>query len=259
MNELRIRPSSIGTFLDCSVKFNFNSIEKLQVPKALALAFGIAIHKPLEVNYRQKITTKQDITTEQMVDEFDKAFETETETVEQEQYQEESKGTVKDIGVRLIKQYHALHSLKIQPTIVEQRLEAEIEGLDNDVTIILTGQLDLVDNQKRLIDHKTTKRAPSEVSQSYVLQQTSYRLLAEVHGIEIAQNNIDYLIKTTLPKIQRFRVETDPDFLNNILAVLINSVKNDVYVPNRNSMLCSRRYCSYWRECERRFGGRVKE
>ncbi len=259
MNHITIRPSSIGTFLDCSLKFRFDRIDKIQTPKALALAFGTAIHRPLEVNYKQKLQTEKDITTEQMVDEFSAAFEIETKEVEAREFLSESKGAVKDVGVRLIKQYHTIISPKVQPAYVEERLEAQIDGLDDEISITLSGQIDLVDNRKRLIDHKTTKRSPSEVSQSYVLQQTSYRLLAEAHNIEIEQNHIDYLIKTSLPQIKRFAVETDPDFLNNILAVMVQSIKKEIFVPNRNSMLCSRKYCSYWNECEKKFGGRVKD
>ena len=32
-----------------------------------------------------------------------------------------------------------------------------------------------------------------------------------------------------------------------------------LYIPNRAGFLCSRRYCGYWRRCEREFGGAVKE
>jgi hypothetical protein len=38
-----------------------------------------------------------------------------------------------------------------------------------------------------------------------------------------------------------------------------DSIRDGVYLPRRNSPLCSRRYCRYWRECEREFGGRVDE
>jgi hypothetical protein len=31
------------------------------------------------------------------------------------------------------------------------------------------------------------------------------------------------------------------------------------FMPNRLSMMCSRRNCSYWRHCEREWGGEVPE
>ena len=31
-----------------------------------------------------------------------------------------------------------------------------------------------------------------------------------------------------------------------------------MYCPNRQSMLCSQKHCSFWERCEGEFGGRVR-
>ena len=31
-----------------------------------------------------------------------------------------------------------------------------------------------------------------------------------------------------------------------------------MYYPNRQSMLCSQKHCSFWKHCEEEFGGRVR-
>ena len=31
-----------------------------------------------------------------------------------------------------------------------------------------------------------------------------------------------------------------------------------MYCPNRQSMLCSQKHCSFWKHCEEEFGGRVR-
>jgi hypothetical protein len=31
-----------------------------------------------------------------------------------------------------------------------------------------------------------------------------------------------------------------------------------MYCPNRQSMLCSQKHCSFWKHCEAEFGGRVR-
>jgi hypothetical protein len=38
-----------------------------------------------------------------------------------------------------------------------------------------------------------------------------------------------------------------------------DGMRTGLYIPNRVGFLCSRRYCGYWRRCEREFGGAVKE
>jgi hypothetical protein len=37
------------------------------------------------------------------------------------------------------------------------------------------------------------------------------------------------------------------------------AMRDGIYPPRRRSPVCARRYCGYWRECEREFGGRVDE
>jgi hypothetical protein len=37
------------------------------------------------------------------------------------------------------------------------------------------------------------------------------------------------------------------------------SIAPDYYYPNRGSVLCSRRNCAFWRDCEREYGGTVAE
>lgn len=259
MEKLTIRPSQIGTFLDCSAKFRFQAIDKIKTPKALALAFGSAIHRPLEVNFKQKINTRQDLPTEQMIDEFSAAFEVETQEVEPSAFLETGKGETKDLGVRMISIYHKTMSPKIQPLHTELRFEGKINEAETDLEVILSGQIDLIDSSHTLIDHKTSSRTPSAIGEGYVLQQTSYKLLAETNGVDIIDNRIDYLIKKKQPEVKSFRVEPQKSFLFNILSVLIQSVKNETYVPNRTSMLCSRKWCSFWMICEQKYGGRVKD
>jgi hypothetical protein len=36
-------------------------------------------------------------------------------------------------------------------------------------------------------------------------------------------------------------------------------MRRAVHLPNRQSMLCSRRHCAYWRHCEQKWGGEVPE
>ena len=39
----------------------------------------------------------------------------------------------------------------------------------------------------------------------------------------------------------------------------LDTIRAGVFNPNRSSYLCSRKYCSYWRACQREFGGKVPE
>ena len=56
--------------------------------------------------------------------------------------------------------------------------------------------------------------------------------------------------------------EVGPDdrhFAETLYPMVQESIRDEIRPPHRSNPLCSRRYCSYWRECEREFGGRVAE
>ncbi len=36
-------------------------------------------------------------------------------------------------------------------------------------------------------------------------------------------------------------------------------MRKGLYFPNRQSVMCSRRNCAFWRDCEREYGGAVAE
>lgn len=43
--------------------------------------------------------------------------------------------------------------------------------------------------------------------------------------------------------------------IHNIYPRAQELMRGGVSLPNRQSMLCSRRHCAYWRLCEQRWGG----
>src|SRR6185436_1682781 len=73
---------------------------------------------------------------------------------------------------------------------------------------------------------------------------------------------VDTLVKTKTPALvtQSF-ILTDGDLLaiNTLYPLAQRAMKAELYMPNRLSMSCSRRNCSYWRQCEKELGGEVPE
>jgi hypothetical protein len=35
------------------------------------------------------------------------------------------------------------------------------------------------------------------------------------------------------------------------------AIRTGLFLPNRSSYMCSRKYCTFWRVCQREFGGEV--
>jgi hypothetical protein len=48
-------------------------------------------------------------------------------------------------------------------------------------------------------------------------------------------------------------------YAERLYPMVQEAMRDGIYPPRRASPLCSRRYCGYWRECEREFGGHVAE
>jgi hypothetical protein len=69
-------------------------------------------------------------------------------------------------------------------------------------------------------------------------------------------------VKTKTPSlIQQSFTITDQDILTTraLYPLAQTIMRSELYMPNRLSMNCSRRNCSFWRDCEREWGGEVPE
>ena len=51
----------------------------------------------------------------------------------------------------------------------------------------------------------------------------------------------------------------DVQYAESMYPMVQEAMRDGVFYPRRHSNICSRRYCSFWRACEKQFGGKVKE
>lgn len=251
-----IRVSSLNSFLDCSAKFNFQYIERIPAPGRIALAFGTSIHAALKRNYAEKIFSKKDLSPEEVISEFSDNYDTEVSTIEKFE-DDEPLHFVKDAGVELLTKYQKEIAPRIQPQIVEQKIALNFDGMPYS----LIGTIDLIDEDSVLIDHKTSRKVFKQVSTSHVRQLSGYEFLAESIKLNIKSARIDMLTaksKDTNTGIRHIPIVTDRKEFVNTFIVVSNGIKKGVFYPNRNSFLCNKKYCSFWNECEKKYGGKVK-
>jgi hypothetical protein len=141
----------------------------------------------------------------------------------------------------------------IEPAAVEMRVEGTIGG------IRVQGWIDLMDVDGRIIDLKTAARKPSGIESDYKFQIATYTQLTPGASGEARLNT---LVKTKTPALvtQNFSV-TKQDLLatEKLYPLAQQSMRSEHMMPNRLSLTCSRRNCSYWRNCEREWGGEVPE
>lgn len=252
-----IRVSSLNSFLDCSAKFNFQYIEKIPAPGRIALAFGTSIHAALKKNYADKIFSRKDLSLEEITSEFSDNYDAEIKTVDFCDPEEEPISFIKDAGIELLTKYQKDISPRIQPITVEQKISLTFDGMP----FKLSGTLDLIDEDNILIDHKTTRKVFKQVPAGYIRQISGYKFLAASIKIKINNARIDMLTAksaVTNTNIRHLHIETDEKEFLNTFIVVSDAINKGVFYPNRNSFLCNKKYCPFWNECEKKYGGKVK-
>jgi hypothetical protein len=46
------------------------------------------------------------------------------------------------------------------------------------------------------------------------------------------------------------RAKPDGAWLERVYLLVAEGIASGLYLPNRGSSVCSRRYCNFWQECE---------
>ena len=247
--EIVLSPTQARTFLGCSARWWFKYGLSLPEPKTSSLAFGLAMHRALEINFRQKLETKEDLETGGMVTVFRDCW---TEQVGQTVFREdENPRVLAKLGEQLILMYMR----EVAPCIEPAAVEMDVQGLIGGVPV--RGRIDLLDVQGRLVDIKTASRRPSCVSWDYAFQLATYRQITPGASGEA---RLDTLVKTNAVQlIQKSYVVGDADLrATEVLYPFIKeAIQTGLYLPNRDSMMCSRRHCAFWENCQKEYGGTV--
>jgi len=141
----------------------------------------------------------------------------------------------------------------IDPAVVELKVEGEIAGVK------VRGWIDLLDIEGRVIDIKTAKARPSSIEPMHKFQVATYsNLIPGASG----EGRIDTLVKTKTPQVISQTFQITPEEMRAVQTLYPaaqEAMHQQRFMPNRLSMMCSRRNCSYWRHCEGEWGGEVSE
>ncbi|MFN7998326.1 MAG: PD-(D/E)XK nuclease family protein [Bryobacteraceae bacterium] len=245
-----LSPSQVRCFLDCPARWWFKYGLQLPERKNSSLALGLAVHQALEVNFREKIETREDLETTGVLMVFREAW---MEQVPQTDFMpDESQGDLRRLGERLVAKYMDEVAPRVEPAAVELDVRGQIAGIP------VRGRVDILDVEGRLIDFKTASRRPSTVSSDYAFQLATYQQLTPGASGEV---RIDSLVKTQTVQIvqQAYTVDDSDIRATQVLYPMAQkAMGSGMYCPNRQSMLCSQKHCSFWKNCEQEFGGRIR-
>jgi hypothetical protein len=161
--------------------------------------------------------------------------------------------TIRKVGEALVSKYMDEAAPSVEPAAVELDVAGEIGGVP------VRGRVDLLDVEGRIVDVKTAARKPSGISPDYAFQLATYRQITPGANGEA---RLDTLVKTkTVQLVQESCSISEADVRSTevLYPLVASGITSGLYFPNRQSMLCSRRHCAFWGQCERDFGGVVKE
>lgn len=244
VSPLVLSKSSVITYLRCGKQFWYAYIERRKEPPSVKQLLGRATHEAVEVNYVQKMASMADLPVAEVVDAFSTAYDREVGDIETP---DEDTGKAKDDGVRMTKHYQAAVAPGVQPEMVEEPVQFEVNGIP------YSGVIDLVAN-KRIRDLKTTGRAPSKEA-AHRLELTGYALgYRHKTGEQESGTTLDYIVRTKKP--QYIPIETGPVSNREIQAYattvkqVSDAIEAGTFLPNGlvgNPPACS--WCGFKRIC----------
>jgi hypothetical protein len=246
-----LSPSHVRTFLDCQARWYFKYREHLPDPQTSNLALGKAVHAALAENFSQKISSREDLPTAGVMALFRQAWS--EERGQTEFAEDEDADGIGKCGEAMVMRYMDEIAPFVQPAASEFFVAGEIGG------VAVQGIVDVVDEDHHIIDLKTRTRRPPFISFADAFQLATYRQLLPTTDACV---HIDNLIKTKTVQVVRQTLELTPEDLH-ITVVLYplvrEAMQTNTFLPNRLSLSCSRRHCAFWRQCEREFGGYVRD
>ncbi|HET9614397.1 MAG TPA: PD-(D/E)XK nuclease family protein [Candidatus Limnocylindrales bacterium] len=178
--------SSLNTFLRCAKQWEFAYVYRYRRPPKLRMVLGTAAHYAAEVDLRQKIETHEDLPVDELVDAYADTYDKEAE--EAEEAKNETRGEMKDKGVKSVRFWRAKVAPLIQPALVEEPISFIINGIP------WTGTIDLVDENDVVVDHKFTSKTPSSAD-NYILNMVGYAIgFRKASGRVESQVRLDHVV-----------------------------------------------------------------
>lgn len=241
----------------CPMQWYHRYVEGKKIPPGIALVRGSSYHKALEVNFKQKIDTGNDLSCSELCDIFVTDFDKRTTEEEVIKLPDDSPNEYKDSGVKMVQAYHASDIMKtLQPVSVEQTYLADVPGLSKPIMAVI----DLEVTDGRLIDHKTSKSKWSEDKWRNDHQSTTYAIVKELDTVKF---EFHVAVATKNPYIQQVPVTRGPEhkawWIRNMQGLMMEMdlVKSGAFIAKTDGWWCSPNYCGYYNECMPHGSGKI--
>ena len=248
--------SQLAMLSRCGEQWRRRYIEKEKAPPAIAMLKGTALHHGAEVNFKQKIQTHSDLPKDEIienaVDKLEMAFRDDVQFTKEEQkigHKKLLNQTTAEV-VRLATAHADEQAPDYQPLKVEQEFRVVMDECDYD----LLGYIDLIDDENRVIDLKTSKMKPKKGLADESIQLTGYAAYQVTQGVYPVKVRLDVLTANkkgvTRTTVDSVRDANDLKTLGRRIDMAAEAINAGVFMPAiPGSWWCSNTWCGYWDTC----------
>ena len=227
----KLSASSLNLFLRCPYAYYLKEIEKVPPSFTDKVFVGKLVHKTLE-NYFNHKKQEQD-TNASLIDFLDDSYK---ELTSSSEISITKALNYKDESVDYLKQYESI-AKTLAPLEVEKEIQLEIAGVN------ITGYIDLLTVDRKLIDFKTTTQKTIKLSSEYKMQLSIYSL------VNIA--NSYYLHYITSSSFKEFKIKPlKHSFIYEIIETFNNAYLSGAFTPSGLTHPYACQYCAYKEQCK---------
>ena len=245
-----LSPSSVKSYLSCSLRFFFERVAQIQKPTTVALHVGKSIHATLQ-SFNLARWRGEDSSETAMEEAFSAHFlELEKTEGPVDYADEETRKKIRSCAWNTVKAYMASDEVASQmPLGVEVGLSATIPGL----SVPVRGVIDLVQHDLTAVDYKSAAAKPDagHAAFDHELQLVTYQMMIEeATGDTPPSLDLIYLAKTKMPQVIRVKIhpanEQRKQRIADLYRIACEGITTERFQP-QPGMQCS--WCQYRKEC----------
>ena len=245
-----LSPSSVKSYLSCSLRFFFERVAQIRKPTTVALHIGEAIHATLQ-SFNLARWRGEDSSETAMEEAFSTHFLELEKTEGPVDYDdEETRQKVRSCAWNTVKAYMDSGEVSSQmPLGVEVGLSASIPGLP----VPVRGVIDLVQHDLTAVDYKSSAAKPDAVHAAFDhgLQLVTYQMMIEeATGDAPPSLDLIYLVKTKTPQVIRIKMspanEQRKQRIADLYKIVYEGITTERFHP-QPGIQCT--WCQYRKEC----------
>lgn len=245
-----LSPSSVKSYLSCSLRFFFERVAQIRKPTTVALHVSKVIHATLQ-SFNLARWRGEDYSEDAMETAFSTHFlELENSEGPVDYADEETRQKVRSCAWNTVKAYMGSGEVSSQmPLGVEVGLSATIPGL----SVPVRGVIDLVQHDLTAVDYKSAAAKPDagHAAFDHELQLVTYQMMIEeATGDTPPSLDLVYLVKTKMPQVIRVKIhpanEQRKRRIADLYKIAYEGITSERFHP-QPGMQCS--WCPYRKEC----------